>query len=517
LNAGNLAARRVVVIGAGIGGLVSALLLAARGLDVTLVETADGPGGKMREVTVGNSRIDAGPTVMTMRWVFDRIFEAAGADLDHHVVLQNASILARHAWDGKARLDLFADRDASADAIAAFAGPAEGRNYLAFCTQARGVHDALKDSFMTRERPGPLGLVKQIGVAGVGKMLSASPFGTLWDALGKTFHDPRLRQLFGRYATYCGSSPFAAPATLMLVAHVEQEGVWLIKGGMHRLAQALAALARSRGAKLRYGTAIKDILVDGGKITGVMLADGETILADAIVSNADVNAIATGRLGHAVKRAVLPVKQQNRSLSAVTWAIEAETSGFPLHRHNVFFSRDYRAEFDAIFNDGRLPAEPTIYVCAQDRDDTALPPAGPERLLVLVNAPPTGDGRTLSAKEIETCLKTSLSRMQDCGLIIRAQPDRTVTTRPADWEKLFPATGGALYGRATHGALASFARPGSRSRLPGLYLTGGSVHPGPGVPMVALSGMIAAQALLADLDSTSRSRRAAMPGGMLTR
>jgi 1-hydroxycarotenoid 3,4-desaturase len=517
LNACRPAAERVVVIGAGIGGLVAALLLAGNGLDVTLVEKSDRPGGKMREVAVGGSMIDAGPTVMTMRWVFDQIFEAAGTSLDCHVVLQRASILARHAWSGQERLDLFADRAASADAIAAFAGPNEGRNYLAFCAQARRVHDTLKDSFMTRERPGPLGLVQQIGFAGVGKMLAASPFGTMWDALGKTFQDARLRQLFGRYATYCGSSPFAAPAMLMLVAHVEQEGVWLIEGGMHKLAQALAVLAMSKGAKLRYGKAVDEILIEDGRAAGVRLLTGETILADAVVSNVDVNAIATGRLGYPASRAAALVKQTHRSLSAVTWAIEAETSGFPLHRHNVFFSRDYPAEFDAIFNHGRLPAEPTIYVCAQDRDDTGLPPAGPERLLVLVNAPPTGDGKTISATEIEICLETSLSRMRACGLTIRACPDQIVTTRPSDWEKLFPATGGALYGRATHGAMASFARPGSRSKLPGLYLAGGSVHPGPGVPMVALSGMIAAQALLADLASTSRSHPVAMPGGMSMR
>ncbi len=264
--------RRIVVIGAGIGGLVSALLLAARGLDVTVVEAADAPGGKMREVAVGGRRLDAGPTVMTMRWVFDRVFTEAGARLDDHLTLTPASILARHAWSENERLDLFADRAASADAIAAFAGPAEGRNYLAFCDQARGLHDALKDSFMARERPSLLGLVQHAGIAGLRQLWGASPFGTLWDALGHSFQDPRLRQLFGRYATYCGSSPFAAPATLMLVAHVEQEGVWLVEGGMHRLARTLAALAEAKGATLRYGEAVSEILVEGGRAAGVRLA-----------------------------------------------------------------------------------------------------------------------------------------------------------------------------------------------------------------------------------------------------
>jgi 1-hydroxycarotenoid 3,4-desaturase len=512
-----LASQRIVVIGAGIGGLVAAALLAAKGLDVTLVEKAEAPGGKMREVTVAHRRLDAGPTVLTMRWVFDRIFDELGERLDDHVVLTPAATLARHAWSETERLDLFADRAASTEAIATFAGAAEGRNYRAFCRQAQGIHDALKDTFMARERPSMLGLAQQAGLSGLGKLWTASPFGTLWDALGKAFQDQRLRQLFGRYATYCGSSPFAAPATLMLVAHVEQEGVWLVEGGMHRLAAALAALVQAKGATLRFGEAVDEIVVAGGHAVGVRLAHGETIFTDAVVSNADVAAIASGRLGRDAAAHAPAVAESERSLSALTWAVVAEPGGFPLHRHNVFFSRDYRAEFDAIFRRGRLPAEPTIYVCAQDRDDERPPPSGPERLLILVNAPPNGDHASLPTTEIETCLRTTLSRLEQCGLTIRLKPDHVLITQPSDWEKRFPATGGALYGRATHGAMASFARPGSRSHLQGLYWAGGSVHPGPGVPMVALSGMLVAQSLLADLASTSRSRPAATPGGMSTR
>ena len=489
---------RIVVIGAGIGGLVATLLLAAQGHDVTLVEKEAAPGGKMRQVAVAGSSLDAGPTVMTMRWVFDRIFASVGAQLDDHVGLEQAGILARHAWSERERLDLFADRRESADAIGAFAGPREAQNYLAFCEQSRAVHDALKDSFMARERPGPLGLVRQSGLR---PLLQASPFGTLWNALGRRFGDPRLRQLFARYATYCGSSPFAAPATLMLVAHAEQEGVYLVEGGMHRLALALAGLAQTQGAELRFGHAVSDILVANGRICGVRLADGEDIAASVVISNADVNALATGRLGAAVARHAPPIPRRARSLSALTWAVEAPTRGFPLQRHNVVFGYDYRAEFDAIFKHGRLPDDPTIYVCAQDRGSGGvLAGGGPERLLILVNAPPTGDGAPFPQAEIERCKDRVFSRLAQCGLTIGPGP--MLTTQPTDWERLFPGTGGALYGRATHGAMASFARPGSRSRLKGLYWAGGSVHPGPGVPMAALSGLLAAQAVAMDLAST---------------
>jgi 1-hydroxycarotenoid 3,4-desaturase len=509
---------RVVVIGAGIGGLVSAALLAAEGCDVTVLEAAAAPGGKMREVEVAGRRMDAGPTVFTMRWVFEAIFERLGTSLSDHVTLQPAATLARHAW-GEDRLDLFVDRAASAEAVASFSGREEANRYLAFCAHAKAIYDTLEHSFMSVERPSPVALVRQAGVA---RMWQTSPFSTMWQALGRHFTDPRLRQLFGRYATYCGSSPFVAPATLMLIAHVEQEGVWLVEGGMHRLAQALAGVVAAKGGTLRYNAKVAQILTTGDRARGVRLADGEVIEAEAIISNVDTNAIATGRFGEEARHAVAPTHHNARALSAVTWNIAAPTSGFPLLRHNVFFSSDYAAEFDDILVRRRLPREPTVYVCAQDRndagdrDDTVNPTIlDPERLLVLVNAPATGDTHPFDPEDIAQCQQRTWAVLNRSGLELSPEPG--VTTTPAQFERLFPATGGALYGRATHGAMASFSRPGSRAKLKGLYLTGGSVHPGAGVPMAALSGRIAADSLMADFASMGRSRKAATPGGMSMR
>ena len=226
------------------------------------------------------------------------------------------------------------------------------------------------------------------------------PFSSMWSALSQYFHDPRLRQLFGRYATYCGSSPFKAPATLMLVAHVEREGVWSIEGGMHSLARALADSAISLGASIRYGQDVREILTARGRASGVRLASGERIAADAVIVNADVGAIANGLFGIPASRAAASIPPRARSLSAMTWSAVAKTSGFPLSRHNVFFSRDYAAEFNDIFSRDTLPHEPTVYVCAQDRDSgTAI--ADTERLLILVNAPANGDRHSYDAAEVE--------------------------------------------------------------------------------------------------------------------
>jgi 1-hydroxycarotenoid 3,4-desaturase len=491
----------VIVIGAGVAGLVAAIDLAAHGVPTRVIERADGPGGKMRTVRIGSAELDAGPTVFTMRWVFDELFTAAGTTLDANVGLQPVETLARHAWNERERLDLFANIERSAQAIGEFAGAAEARRFVEFCAHAGRVYRTLEKPFIRSPRmSSPLSLIGRVGPRGLADLWHIQPFQSLWRALGRHFHDARLRQLFGRYATYCGCSPMLAPATLMLVAHVELDGVWLVRGGMHRLATALQALARRLGVEFRYGAQVVTVEVGHGRATGVRLASGERIAARAVVANADAAAIAGSRLGAAAARGLRPVPERQRSLSAVTWNLVARTSGFELLRHNVFFSRDYETEFDQILRGGRLPAEPTVYVCAQDRDDAGRGAAdGAERMLCLVNAPALGDRCDFDASAIESAGERTFSSLRRCGLAIERGPQATVVTTPADFERLFPGTGGALYGRAAHGWRASFDRPGSRTRLPGFYLAGGSTHPGPGVPMAALSGRLAAACVVDDL------------------
>jgi 1-hydroxycarotenoid 3,4-desaturase len=510
-------AHRVVVVGAGIGGLVSALLLARAGLQVTLVEAADAPDGKMRRLQVDGAGIDAGPTVFTMRWVFEQILDAAGFSMADLPALTPLDVLARHAWRGhERRLDLFADRERSAQAIGEFSGAAEAQRFLGFCRQAKAVYERLEGPYIRCERPTLLSMAGDLGPRGLATLAGLGPFASMWSALARHFRDPRLQQLFGRYATYCGSSPWEAPATLMLVAQVELDGVWSVDGGMHAVAQAFAALAQRRGASIRYASPCERILTTGGRVRGVRLAGGEELAADSVVFNGDPQALAEGLLGDDARGAVPSLPREQRSLSALTWAVHARTQGFPLERHNVFFDDDYASEFSDIFRARQLPQRGTVYVCAQDRGGVAGP-AGAERLLCLVNAPAEGDRRAFDALETDPCEQRSLDLLRRCGLQIDMTPQQVTLTTPRDFHRLFPASGGALYGQATHGWMSSFRRSASTSRLPGLYLAGGGVHPGPGVPMAALSGQLAAATLMARLDSTSRSRRVLISGGTSTR
>ena len=496
----------VVIVGAGIGGLACALQLVSRGIDVTVLESAAQVGGKLRCVEIDGARLDAGPTVLTMRWVFEELFADAGATLADALTLTPATTLARHAWNGRSRLDLFADIARSSDAIGAFAGATEAKRYLAFCERARSIYRTLDRPFLRASQPTPISLAGRVGLRGLGGLMRISPFATLWSELSSYFHDPRLKQLFGRYATYCGSSPFLAPATLMLVAHVEQDGVWLVDGGMERIALALRAAIEQRGGRVRCATTARRIEVEGGKVGGVRLSDGERIDASAVVFNGDTSALADGLLGEPVAHAAPSIRRDQRSLSAITWHLVARAHGFPLVRHNVFFSGDSPREFHELFVDRRIPGDPTVYVCAQDRGVGDAPPdfaaGAPERIMCLVNAPEDADDHPLTADEIARCEATMFAKLAACGLQLESASTMPRVTTPSAFGQLFPATHGALYGRATHGWAASFERPSSRSKVAGLYLAGGSVHPGPGLPMAALSGRLAAQAVMEDRKST---------------
>jgi 1-hydroxycarotenoid 3,4-desaturase len=491
---------RVIVVGAGMGGLAAATDLARLGHTVTVLERAAAPGGKMRALDVQGAAIDAGPTVFTMRWVFESLFRDAGLRLDDELELVSADILARHAWSDGSRLDLHADRNASERAIREFAGARDAAGYRDFCKRSAELHAALRDPFMSAQRPGPLQLVARLGPGGLAAMWRTTPWTTLWRSLAENFDDARMRQLFGRYATYVGSSPFAAPATLMLIAHVEQDGVCLVRGGMARVAMALERAARSGGAHFRYGAHVAKIKIRDGRAIGVELADGESLAAEAIVFNGDANALHTGLLGESVTRAVPGTRVAERSLSAITWCVNARTRGFPLEHHNVFFGDDYAAEFAAIFGAREIAHSPTVYLCAQDRGKAAdTVTRARERMLLLVNAPADGDQLASRRWDFERVERHAFELLSRCGLEFERSDGDCRITRPEDFDAAFPGTGGALYGRANHGAFTSFARPASRSKIGGLYLAGGSVHPGPGIPMATLSGRLAAARLHADL------------------
>ena len=478
------AKERVVVVGAGIGGLAAAVELAAEGLGVTVVEKHGVPGGKMREVDAGGARIDAGPTVFTMRDVFEGIFEKAGASLSRLFDREagrrarpsrlgggrRTRPFRRYGEDGGRHRRL--RRRGRCARIPLFLQPRR-RTSTEFWTAPSSAR---------RSRTCPA-LMWRIGLLNFDDLWRINPYQSFWNAVCRHMSDARLRQLFARYSTYCGASPFSAPATLMLVAHVEQRGVWLVEGGMHRIALALESLARKLGAVFRYGVGSRRGAV--GKERRVAASgsrDGERLQADAVVLNADVSAVSAGaaRQGRGASGAADPAAQA--LAFGAHFCLSGGSAGLPARAAHGFLSkrllcirvrRHIQAKKAASFACGLF--------CAQDRDDGGGGNGeGAERFLGIVNAPAQLDAKALSQSEIEECETKTFRLMEACGLTLRPVDGAMARTAPQDFERLFPGTGGAIYGRASHGWMASFQRQGIRSRDAGPLLRGGQRASGAG-------------------------------------
>lgn len=506
----NRAESRIVIVGAGIGGLAAALALSAAGRRVTVLERHAHIGGKARNVGTFAGPAPAGPTVMTMRPVFDGLFAAAGARLEDHVRIHREPLLARHFWEDGSTLDLTDDQAMNEAAIAAFAGPREAAAFRRFAADARRLYEGFEAPMMEAAAP-TFGALALHVLRHPSLIPAMTPHLTLAQALARRFADPRLRQLFGRYATYVGGAPGRSPALLSLIWDSEARGVWRVEGGIAALAAAMARLAEAHGAEFRLGAHVEEIETERGAATGLRLAGGERIAAKTILFNGDPAALRRGLLGPGAREAVTKPAVSPRSLSAHVWSFAAEPSRPDLAHHNVFFGPDPAREFGPI-EAGAMPEAPSLYVCAADRGENAAP-AGPERFEIIMNGAPDEPGR---AEERERCRDLTFGTLARFGLTFSPAPGPESLTTPRDFAALFPGSDGSLYGRSPHGAMAAFARPTARSRVPGLFLCGGGTHPGAGVPMAARSGLRAAEAILAAPSSTSMSARTATPGGIST-
>lgn len=503
-------APRIAVIGAGMGGLAAAIRLAIAGCRVSLLEAAPNVGGKMRCVPSAAGSVDAGPTVLTMRHQFDELFALAGERLDDHVALIEEPLLARHRWMDGTVLDLFSDRDASFVAVEKMSGRRDALAFRAFSERAARLFTGFQGAMMETPEP-TLPVLTAAVLRAPGLALDMAPLSSLAGTLARTFEDPKLRQLFGRYATYVGGMPRMSPGVLQLIWHAEASGVWRVEGGMHRLAEALAGLAERLTVDIRLNVSVRQIETQDGRISAVEFDDGRRLRVDAAVFNGDPRALFEGYLGPDGVSAVDSSAVMPRSLSARVWAFAAKVDGPELVHHNVFFGHDPDDEFEPI-RQGRAPDDPTLYVCAQDRGTGMAPPAL-ERFEIIENAAPSD---TDQPEEREQCQTRVFNRLGDFGLAFSPTPDVSEVAIPSTFDRMFPASLGSLYGRSPHGVMASFKRPTARTGVQGLYLAGGGAHPGAGIAMAALSGRHAAEAIATDLALQSRCRRTDTPGGTST-
>ncbi|MEM1233867.1 MAG: 1-hydroxycarotenoid 3,4-desaturase CrtD [Pseudomonadota bacterium] len=502
---------RSIVIGAGIGGLAVALRLRAQGRNVLVLERAAEVGGKIRTLPSQAGPVDTGPTVLTMKPVFDQLFHDIGERLEEHVTLLPEPHLARHWWRDGAVLDLWQDRAQSAAEIGGTFGAAARADYERFATEAERLFNAFDAPMMKAAAPSRAALTARV-LQQPSIIAAMAPLSTLAQKLARSFRDPHLRQLFGRYATYVGGSPYRSPAILSLISHSEAAGVWRVKGGMQRLAMSLKALAEARGVEFICGADVTRIELQGGRVAAVHTGDGRFACDDAVF-NGDPRALTTGLVGASAKHATPAAPLEDRSLSALVWAFAARASGPELVHHNVFFAEDPAAEFSPLAA-GKMTEDPTLYICAEDRGTGVTAPKL-ERFEIIMNAAPL-TGAAPAATEKEACRQRTHRTLAQFGLTFDAWPSDRALTTPTDWERRFPASAGSLYGQSPHGMMAAFRRPTAQTRIPGLYLVGGGTHPGAGVPMATLSAQHAAEAMRKARTSTSTSRPTATHGGMST-
>jgi phytoene desaturase len=499
-------AGRVGVVGGGLGGLAAACVLAARGHAVTLFESSKWLGGKAAVLESHGFRFDMGPTILTLPSVLRRIFAEAGRRLEDVLTLVPCDPQWRSFFRDGSTLDLVADVDAMACRLEAFApGLQSGAGYRNFLHFSEHLH-ALSQRFFFWRPVGSLWDMMEWRSLFQPALLRA----VLGMRLGKTVAqcvrghvpEPRVAQMLDHFTQYVGSSPERSPAVLCGIAHMQtQEGVWYPLGGTGAVPRALAKLATSLGVEVRLGTGVRRILVEAGCVAGVETDAGERVPLAAVVSNAD--AVRTHRelLGGKPARRFERRRRYEPACSGVVLYLGLDRAYEHLAHHNFVFSDDPHEEFAAIYRRGEPAADPTCYVCAPARTEPAVAPPGGEALYVLVHTPYLRAGHDWDRMfpEYRRVILRKLAvtaGLSDLESRIRFEARLT----PMDIHSRYHVLLGAIYGLASHGRLLGAFKPTNRSPdVCGLYLAGGAAHPGPGMPMVLMSGWIAADAL--DRDS----------------
>ncbi len=484
---------RVVVVGAGVGGLGAAVRLAGAGADVVVLEAGERVGGKLGLAAAEGHVFDTGPSLLTMPFTIADTLAAAGVDLADRLELLPVEPLCRYVWPDGSGLDTHADAERTAQAVAAFEPGADVR-WRDLVEQGRRTWELSLPLFLSEPFGSPLDLARRSGTPVDPRDILAHV--TLDRFAARHFDDPRLRQLVERYATYAGADPARAPATMAVIPYAESAfGAWHPRGGMHRVAEVLRDVAVEQGAEVRTGCRVARVLVRDGRAVGVETAAGERIDADCVIANCDA-ATLYGDLLDAPKQA-RAVRSAPASLSGFMLMLGVEGRTEDLAHHTIFFPRDYRAEFADVFDDPQPPHDPTIYVCNPAATDPSCAPPGDESWFVLVNAP--RHGPVDWDAEADRYQEHVLDRLDALGLRARERARVVLRRTPADLERLTGAPGGAIYGTASMGPRAAFLRPRNASPAArGLYLASGSAHPGGGLPLVLLSGKIAADLALSE-------------------
>lgn len=491
---------KVVVIGAGMGGMMSAARLAKAGHEVSLYEASDRVGGKLHTEWIGKVAFDTGPSLLTLPAVYKDFFQRTGKHLGLMCEIKavDPSFDYRFA-DGTCVKFANLSRYQTLNNLREAYGDDVARQWDQIMRRAEKMWDVSREPFIENELRSPLSLLKRVSLLRDLKIIA--PWKSLRDLATEELPDQHLRFILDRYATYSGSDPRKAPAVLASIAFVEEcFGAWHIKGGLGTLATLVHERAEKVGVTFHLSSPVASINIAKGKATGITLENGEVIAADAVIANADAsliyNRLITGKI-RKIKRVRKNISKADPSLAGFSLLLAMrKDESVSLNHHTVLFPNDYDAEFDAIFTHKNPVAEPTIYICAPG-DDAMSKDETLESWFVLVNAPAHG-AHSFDWSDPEfsrNYANTIIDQIEARGIAVRSRLESLTFRTPADLEAAVRAPGGSIYGTSSNGAKAAFTRTKNRSPIKGLYCVGGSAHPGGGLPLVGLSAEIVANAV----------------------
>ena len=486
----------VIVIGAGMGGLSAAISAAARGCSVHVFEAGRRAGGKAGTTVIDGVEVDTGPSVVTLPDVFDRLFRVGGSRLDDEVELMAASPAFHYRFGDGVELDIHHDVDATIESIRETLGAKAADEMQSFLRYADHIWKAGAPNFVYGKAPS-FTSVMRLGLTKLGDVRRIDSMRTMYRGICAHVKDTHLRYLLARYATYNGSNVQSAPATLNCIAHVELAlGGFGIRGGISALVDALVATATRLGVTFHFGAPVDAIDVEAGRIRGITTTDGRSHRAPQVVANADVGHLVHHLLPRTHRR--LLNAPNPPSMSGWTGIVRARRGPARRPGHAVIFADNYLEEFVDIFDRDRPPETPTVYVCAQETCHGRQGWADEEPVFIMANAPAEPQRQARASETFERLERRVWDRLLDVGWF--TSNDTIVWRRtPTELAAAFPGSRGSIYGSASNSALSAFKRPPNRIKgLPGLYLASGGAHPGGGLPLCALSGMAAADALLAD-------------------
>lgn len=494
-----LKSRSVIVIGAGVAGIAAAAHLAQHGLRVSIVEKNPHPGGRLDHFARAGHRFDTGPTLMIMPLVYEGEFAALGAPLREALDLSRVDPTYHLVFDDGSRLELTSDARAMQTQLESME-PGSYRGFLAYQAEGRRHYERSMPRLVNRDFrqpfdffcPGNLPLLFQV-----------KPFLHHYDNMGRYFRSPRLKAAFTFQDIYMGLSPFEAPATFSMLPYTElAHGVWYPRGGMYAVVEALVDIARRAGAEFVFDSAVERIEIRGSRAGAVILEDGRRLTADAVLANADLPYVYSTLLPQDGSAERMEHKRFSCSVISFFWGVKKRYES--LAPHTLFLADDYRENFRSIIQDLSLPQNPSVYIHAPARLDASVAPPGEDTLIAIV---PVGHMSGHGDQDWESVVDRAragvLRRLATVGIAdLEPNIKFEVVYGPQAWHERYNLMKGATHGLCHNLMQLGYFRPHNRHpHYRNLYFAGSSTHPGTGVPTALISGRLAAQRLMDEIES----------------